>query len=168
MRWLIFFAVLVGGCAASMPDDPMLTGDLAWGVAKVVATSPKIQEPSPGPRCSECTGSGVVTVANDEPTSCKNGSVPPDSVLIVVEVPEGVPVVINGHPTTSTGRSRQFMARGLVSGKQYDFVVNANGQSRVVTMTAGEQANVSFIAAVQTCPSCGGCGLPTRSVMVSQ
>lgn len=168
MKSVVFLTVLVAGCVATMPDDPTLTADLAWGTAGVVASSrQQSHEPEPPAvrHCTSCGGRGVVDVQTPEPTVCKNAAVPADAAIIVLEVDENARVAINGGDTAATGRIRQYQAAGLVAGNKYEFVVRVDDDTRVITMTAGEQANLSFLPAIQTCRECGGTGLPDRSVI---
>lgn len=168
MKWAVFFAVLVSGCVASMPDDPAMTADIAWGAAGVLtANRPQAREPeTPVARhCAACGGRGVMGVQAVEPTVCRGDTVPADGALIVVEVREDARVAINGGDTAATGRIRQYMARNLAAGKEYEFAVRVDDDTRTVTMKAGDQANLSFVPAVQTCRECGGTGLPSRSVV---
>lgn len=169
MRWLVVFAATIAGCVASIPDDPTLTADLAWGTATVLTSSdtPRAPLPAPPAACLECDGTGVVAVRHDEP-EVTQGGVPADACLLVLEVPESATVTINGLATTATGTVRRYMAAGLATGKRYDFVIVVNGEPRVVELGAGEQASVSFVLSRQTCPSCGGCGRQTRSVVVTR
>lgn len=170
MRWLVVFAVTIAGCVASIPDDPTLSADLAWGTAGVLTSAPRLSPPRPaGPAaCSECDGSGVVPIKADAPTVCPNAEVPADSALLVLEVPAAAVVEINGLPTQATGTVRRYMANGLAAGKRYEFVVRADGQTRVVTLGPGEQASLSFVDGIQTCPQCRGCGGQLNSVMVTR
>lgn len=161
MKSLVFMAVLVGGCVATMPDDPTVTADLAWGTAGALSRSRKSYE-SP---CGECGGSGVIHVQSGPTNVCRSDDVPSDAVLIVTEVREGARVAINGGDTEATGRIRRYMARNIAAGKEYEFVVRVDDETRTVTLSAGEQANLSFVQTVQTCPSCGGCGIASRSIL---
>lgn len=165
MRWMVFFTVLVVGCAATMPDDATITGDIAWGVAGAI-TAP---QHSAIESCVRCGGAGVVSIGRDEdrPT-CASDTVPTDAVLIVVEVPSDAVVEINGQKTESTGSTRQYMSRNLIAGKWYEFVVRCGSEMRLVTVRPGERADLSFVDAIETCPRCGGCGREARSVMVQR
>lgn len=148
-----------------MPDDPVMTADLAWGSAIALSSSAP-QAPRPEPTaCSSCGGRGVVDVQAGEPTVCRNAAVPANAALIVVEVREDARVAINGGDTATTGRTRQYQAGGLIAGRKYEFVVRVDDDTRTITMEAGEQANLSFVPAIQTCHECGGTGLPSRSVV---
>lgn len=168
MRWLVCFAVAIGGCVASIPDDPTLSADLAWGTATVLTNDkPQAQPPAPPAACLECDGTGVVAARHDEP-EVTSGGVPADACLLVLEVPEAATVTINGLATTATGTVRRYMAGGMAAGLRYEFRVVVNGEARVVELGPGEQASLSFVASRQTCPSCGGCGYQTHSVLVTR
>lgn len=75
-----------------------------------------------------------------------------DSVRLNVSVPESAVVYVNDRKTTSTGEVRQFVSRGLESGKSYRFEVRAelndNGNiisdTQTIVVTAGSQENVRF------------------------
>lgn len=81
-----------------------------------------------------------------------------DSVRLNVSVPETAVVYVNDRKTTSTGEMRQFVSRGLESGKSYRFEVRAelndNGNlisdTQTIVVTAGSQENVRF--ALQAAP----------------
>jgi uncharacterized protein (TIGR03000 family) len=94
---------------------------------------------------------GEVIVAPSATDSTRSEQVPADGGLLVVEVPAEGTIFVNGQATTSTGSTRRFLSRGLVAGKQYEFVVRMkNGdaeETKVVALVAGEQAKVSFVAA---------------------
>jgi uncharacterized protein (TIGR03000 family) len=75
-----------------------------------------------------------------------------DAVLISVNVPAEAKIFVNGNPTRSTGIARQYISRGLSSGRQYTYELRAeldvNGQTvsdtQVVRLTAGERTQVAF------------------------
>jgi uncharacterized protein (TIGR03000 family) len=74
------------------------------------------------------------------------------TALLSVNVPAEAKIFINGTATTSTGSERQYVSRGLSSGNRYDYEVRAEitrdgntiTETKNVTLTAGQQANVSF------------------------
>ncbi len=78
-----------------------------------------------------------------------------DSVKLNVSVPESAKVYVNDRLTTSTGEVRQFVSRGLESGRSYRFEIRAemidNGNivtdTQSVIVTAGAQENVRFAMA---------------------
>jgi uncharacterized protein (TIGR03000 family) len=96
------------------------------------------------------TGGEVIGVPSAT-DSTRTEQVPADAGLLVVEVPAEGTIFVNGQATASTGAERRFLSRGLVAGKQYEFVVRMkNGdaeETKVVTLSAGERAKVSFVAA---------------------
>jgi hypothetical protein len=64
-RWLVVFTVVVVGCVASIPDDPVISADLATQTALAVVRqrgqippSPQPPAPKPGDTCRTCSGSG--------------------------------------------------------------------------------------------------------------
>lgn len=71
-----------------------------------------------------------------------------------VKVPADAKVVINGHPTTSTGESRRYKSVGLQPSATYryqvqaDFIVNGKpvSQQKTVDLPAGKEVTVSFDA----------------------
>jgi uncharacterized protein (TIGR03000 family) len=76
-----------------------------------------------------------------------------DSVNITVNLPATARVFVNDKPTTSTGVVRQFVSRGLVAGKSYQFDIRAELEStdgsivkeeRSLTLVAGAEENLSF------------------------
>lgn len=48
-----------------------------------------------------------------------------ESIFISVTVPEDAKVTVNGKPTVSEGKTRQFVIRALEPGKKYKFVISA-------------------------------------------
>jgi uncharacterized protein (TIGR03000 family) len=74
------------------------------------------------------------------------------TALLSVSVPAEAKIFINGTATTSTGSERQYVSRGLTGGNRYDYEVRAeitrDGQTvtetKNITLTAGQQVNVSF------------------------
>lgn len=95
---------------------------------------------------------GASTSATRSSTSLVSTSAPNDSVRLNVSVPETAVVYVNDRKTTSTGEVRQFVSRGLESGKSYRFEVRAelndNGNlisdTQTIVVTAGSQENVRF------------------------
>jgi uncharacterized protein (TIGR03000 family) len=75
-----------------------------------------------------------------------------DAVLISVNVPAEAKIFVNGNPTRSTGTSRQYISRGLTTGRQYTYELRAEmevaGQTvsdtQTVQLTAGERTQVAF------------------------
>jgi uncharacterized protein (TIGR03000 family) len=76
-----------------------------------------------------------------------------DSVNITINLPAAARVFVNDKPTTSTGVVRQFVSRGLVAGKSYQFDIRAELEStdgsiikeeRSLTVVAGAEENLSF------------------------
>lgn len=76
--------------------------------------------------------------------------------MLTVDVPAGAAIYVNGMKTSATGVVRQFVSRGLVEGKRYEFTVrmtiDRDGQSseetKVVSLAAGGRSSLSFTAAV--------------------
>jgi uncharacterized protein (TIGR03000 family) len=74
------------------------------------------------------------------------------SVYISVNVPAEAKIFVNGNPTTSTGTSRQFVSRGLRTGRQYTYELKAElsrdgktlTDTQVVQLVAGERKEVAF------------------------
>jgi uncharacterized protein (TIGR03000 family) len=74
------------------------------------------------------------------------------TALLSVSVPAEAKIFINGTATTSSGSERQYVSRGLSNGNRYDYEVRAeitrDGQTvtetKNITLTAGQQVNVSF------------------------
>jgi hypothetical protein len=61
-RWLIVFAIVSGGCVASLPSDPSISADLAVETARMVIAS-RSAPPAPTPdagRCENCNGTGKI------------------------------------------------------------------------------------------------------------
>jgi uncharacterized protein (TIGR03000 family) len=81
-------------------------------------------------------------------------TVPADGALLVVEVPAAAKIFVNGAATSSQGAVRRFLSRGLVAGKQYEFVVrmavDRDGttaeETKVVSLVAGGRSAVAFTA----------------------
>jgi uncharacterized protein (TIGR03000 family) len=97
------------------------------------------------------TPQSVNPVSNDSTTSV----VPADAAMLTVDVPAGAAIYVNGMKTSATGAVRQFVSRGLVEGKRYEFTVrmtiDRDGQSseetKVVSLAAGGRSSLSFTAA---------------------
>lgn len=103
--------------------------------------------------------------SNVQPTSINNlvsnGQNDGDAVYITVALPANAKIHVNGNPTTSTGSVRQFVSRGLTSGKSYRFnvraeVESANGQllseEKELVVTAGQREQVQFAFATDVQP----------------
>jgi uncharacterized protein (TIGR03000 family) len=94
------------------------------------------------------TPSVINPISNDSTTSI----VPADAAMLSVEVPAGATIHVNGMKTSATGAIRQFVSRGLVAGKTYEFsvrmTVDRDGQSseqtKVVSLVAGGRSSLSF------------------------
>ncbi len=76
-----------------------------------------------------------------------------DAIYLTVNVPGNAKVFVNGNPTTSTGAVRQFVSRGLESGKSYKFdiraeVEGADGklltEEKTIAVEAGEREQLQF------------------------
>jgi uncharacterized protein (TIGR03000 family) len=74
-------------------------------------------------------------------------------VALVVRVPEGATVWVNGSKTTQTGARREFVSAGLTPGRSYTYLVRArwttaNGliedHDRAITVQAGERRAIAF------------------------
>ena len=69
-----------------------------------------------------------------------------------VRVAPDVNVFVNGASTTSSGQQRSFVSKGLEVGKRYRYELRAEAvrdgrtvsQTKVVTMEAGQNAQVEF------------------------
>jgi uncharacterized protein (TIGR03000 family) len=97
------------------------------------------------------TPSAINPISTDSTTSV----VPADAALLSVEVPADATIHVNGSKTAATGTTRQFVSRGLVAGKKYEFTVRMtveqNGQTseqtKVVSLAAGGRSSLAFTAA---------------------
>ena len=80
------------------------------------------------------------------------GKVEPNQGAMKVQVPEDALVYVNGILTKSTGESRSYVSRGLVSGFQYSYEVRAEAirdgkkveESKTVSLKAGETLSLAF------------------------
>jgi uncharacterized protein (TIGR03000 family) len=86
------------------------------------------------------------------------GGVPPlpaadTEVTLIVRVPDGATVWVNGAKTNQTGVRREFVSTGLTPGRTYTFLVRAQwadgrgivtDRDRVVTVQAGERRAIDF------------------------
>lgn len=78
-----------------------------------------------------------------------------DAAMLNVAVPDDAVVTVNGHPTTSDGRIRQFMSRGLKEGFVYNYVVEVTyeiegtekNESKSVQLRSGDVETVEFESA---------------------
>jgi uncharacterized protein (TIGR03000 family) len=84
-----------------------------------------------------------------------------DSVYLTVAVPSNARIFVNDKPTTSAGRVREFVSRGLNPGSKYRFQIraeieSASGQllteSKTLVVQAGEREQVEFAFADQAQP----------------
>ena len=95
---------------------------------------------------------GTSTTSTSSATSLVSSTSQDDAVRLNVSVPEDAIVYVNDRKTTSTGETRQFVSRGLETGKSYRFEVRAelndNGKivsdTQTIVVTAGSQENVRF------------------------
>lgn len=95
---------------------------------------------------------GASTATPSTTSALVSNSRSDDSVKLNVMVPESAKVYVNDRLTTSTGEVRQFVSRGLESGKSYRFEIRAelNDNGKIVTdtqtvvVTSGSQENVRF------------------------
>ncbi len=95
---------------------------------------------------------GTSTASPSRTSALVSNSRSDDSVKLNVSVPESAKVYVNDRLTTSTGETRQFVSRGLESGRSYRFEIRAemddNGKivtdTQSVVVTAGSQENVRF------------------------
>ena len=104
--------------------------------------------------------SGYLGVSNQSPASAASlASQDSDAIYLNVAVPSTAKVYVNDTPTNSTGVSRQYVSRGLESGKNYKFelraeVVGADGklvkETKLVTLTAGQKETVKFTSLEST------------------
>ena len=75
-----------------------------------------------------------------------------DTATLEVTIPEGARLVVNGKQTTSTGTHRQFISRGLESGKTYTYRMQAEvkvdgsvlTETKVTQLRAGSTTSVPF------------------------
>jgi uncharacterized protein (TIGR03000 family) len=102
------------------------------------------------------TGGEIIGTPTPAATdSTRTEQVPADGALLVVEVPANAKIFVNGAETSSQGTVRRFLSRGLVAGKQYEFVVrmavDRDGgpaeETQVVSLAAGSRSTVSFVPA---------------------
>jgi len=78
------------------------------------------------------------------------GCSPSGDGVLTIHVPAGARVTINGHPTRSTGPTRQYISVGLQPGYRYPYEIVAEltrggktlRQTKRVFLTAGERAEV--------------------------
>ena len=86
------------------------------------------------------------------PAAVESTAIPADGAMLIVEVPSNAKIYVNGAVTKATGDVRRYISRGLVAGKEYEFVVRmavdrdgeTTEETRVVSLTAGEGSRVSF------------------------
>ncbi len=61
MRWVIVFALVFGGCVASVPADPGMDADFAAEGARILIQLRQTPAPAPqGDKCDNCNGLGKV------------------------------------------------------------------------------------------------------------
>ena len=123
----------MSGTSSSMPVEAYRT----------IESSPTVADPE--------VGSPPASV----PAAIESTAIPADGAMLIVDVPTDARIYVNGVATTATGDRRRYISRGLVAGKQYEFVVRmavdrdgeTTEESRVVSLTAGEGSRVSFATA---------------------
>ena len=79
-------------------------------------------------------------------------AIDPTSAMLTVAVPDNAKVTVNGHPTKSDGKIRQFMSRGLKDGFVYTYVVQVSydlggeekTDSKSIKLRAGDIERVVF------------------------
>jgi uncharacterized protein (TIGR03000 family) len=79
----------------------------------------------------------------------------PDVASMVLNVPAGAEVFVNGDATTSKGATRTFFSRGLLDGEQYKYEVRIKGEldgqplaeTKTVYLTGGTRSWLEFDAA---------------------
>lgn len=97
------------------------------------------------------------------------GCCPSGDGLLTIHVPAEARVTINGHPTRSTGPTRQYFSRGLQPGYRYPYEILAEldrgdetfRQRKRVVLTAGERAEVWLDPAAPEAKTAAG--RPTRA-----
>lgn len=76
-----------------------------------------------------------------------------DAIYLTVNVPGNAKVFVNGNATTSTGAVRQYVSRGLESGKSYKFEIRAEvegvdgkvmTEEKTIAIAAGEREQLQF------------------------
>ncbi len=84
-----------------------------------------------------------------------------DAVYLTVAVPSDAKIFVNGNATDSTGAVRQFVSRGLKSGKSYRFEIRAElegadgqviSEEKSLVVTAGKREQVQFDFAETSVP----------------
>jgi uncharacterized protein (TIGR03000 family) len=78
-----------------------------------------------------------------------------DAAMLNVAVPDNAVVTVNGHPTSSDGRVRQFMSRGLKEGFVYTYIVDVTydvdgaekKESKSIQLRPGDVETVEFESA---------------------
>jgi uncharacterized protein (TIGR03000 family) len=97
----------------------------------------------------------VVAPPAASPAAGDSTAIPADAAMLIVDVPSNAKIFVNGAATKATGETRRYISRGLVAGKEYEFVVrmavDRDGvtaeETRTVSLTAGEGSKVSFATA---------------------
>lgn len=75
-----------------------------------------------------------------------------DTASLILNVPEGAQVLVNGDETTSTGTTRTYFSRGLLDGRQYKYAIRvlrgegdeAAEQTKTVYLTGGTRSRLAF------------------------
>jgi uncharacterized protein (TIGR03000 family) len=100
---------------------------------------------------SSDTSTGAAAPAEGASTIYRQGAAA-DEALLSLDVPEDAEVFINGRQTTSTGTQRQYVSRGLESGRHYEYLVRVErpGQPsliRSVQVRGGQEAYLNMNSA---------------------
>jgi uncharacterized protein (TIGR03000 family) len=107
-----------------------------------------------GYSCSPCCGDWHVVC--NSPSTAPTPSAPPapkdDTASLILSVPEGAQVLVNGKETTSTGKTRTYFSGGLLDGRQYKYAIRvlrgegdeATEQTKTVYLTGGTRSRLAF------------------------
>ena len=115
--------------------------------------APKPQEPAaPAKPAPSFPAPALETPPPPAPEPPKPAAAPGNSAMLNVRVPADAIVIVNEHPTTSTGTLRRYVSRGLDPGLTYRFEIRAEvrrggtpvSRTKVVDLKADQSADVVF------------------------
>jgi len=134
------------GCSGSCSGGSVGSSYSAGYPSDIIyETAPMTTEPSSD------TSTGAAAPAEGASTIYRQGAAA-DEALLSLDVPEDAEVFINGRQTTSTGTQRQYVSRGLESGRHYEYLVRVErpGQPsliRSVQVRGGQEAYLNMNSA---------------------
>lgn len=140
--------------AATPPPAPAVAEEQPQERAPALPPSlePKTVPAAPDVNLPKLPETPLPPAPGEAPKPTAGRSVPANSALLSVAVPQDARVYVNGKLTQTPGAQRQFVSHGLLDGYNYTYemrvVVTRNGQelsdTQVVRVRAGQVRDLSF------------------------